>query len=139
MLWRFSALAMLYGLAAGALAGTVITVLGTLAIALPAPAELAGAPDLGALVTSDPRLVGVALLGALGAAFTAGNVAASLTPGDELPNALATGCVLVVTQVLVPLQLHFGAYPAWYTLSMIVLTVPLCVLGGLYRRGPATA
>jgi hypothetical protein len=139
MLWRFSALAMLYGLAAGALAGTVITVLGTLAIVLPASAELAGSTDLGALVTNNPELVGVALLGALAAAFTAGNAAASLAPGDELPNALATGCVLLVTQVLIPLQLHLGVYPAWYTLPVIVLTVPLCALGGLHRRGPATA
>jgi hypothetical protein len=139
MLWRFSAVAILYGLAAGSLVGVVITIVGTLAIGLPVLNEVASAADVGVWVTSDPRFVSVALLGALAAAFTAGDVAASLTPGDELPNALAVGCVVMVTHALLPHQLQIGAYPAWYTLAVVVLTLPLSLLGGLHRRGPATA
>lgn len=139
MLWRFSAVAILYGLAMGTLVGIVLTILGTLAIALPSPTEVSSVVDAGAWVTRDPRFVSVALLGALGAAFVAGDVAASLAPGDELPNALATGALLLVTHALIPRQLQLGVYPAWYTLSVLALTVPLAGLGGLHRRGPAAA
>jgi hypothetical protein len=93
--------------------------------------------DPGASLDTDPRIVALALFGALVSAFAAGYAAAWVAPGDELPNALAIGVLLVAISAASYDEPELGLYPSWYTISTLGFTVPSSLLGGLLRRGPA--
>lgn len=135
---RISAIALLYGLAVGSFVGLLVTLAGTAVFAFSGAVPVSNVAEAGALVSQDPRFVAVALLGALAGAYAAGDLATTLTPGDELLHALVVGILMVATFAMLPRQILLGAYPAWYTLGVLVLTIPLSLMGGLHRRGLAT-
>jgi hypothetical protein len=137
MLQRLSAFAILFGLCASFLAAVLVALVGTSLLQIELPDDRAPFSELDLALLTDSRFLGVALVAALVSAFVAGYSAASLAPGDELPNALALGALLLPMGFAGAGSSDTGLLPLWYSLPTFLLTVPACLLGARLRRGPS--
>lgn len=103
---------------------------------------IASPGDLGWFLepAATPVSTGIALVllaGALVAAFTAGYAAAALAPTAELVNAFAAGVLILVFNALGFRQLGLADLPLWCSVGALVASLPLSLVGGYLRRGPA--
>jgi hypothetical protein len=132
---RFSPFAVLFGLCDSFVVALFVALIGTSLLQIETAGELRPFSGASAALLADARFLGVALAATFVGAFAGGYTAGVIAPGDELPNGLALGALLLPMGFTGNRELDTELLPLWYTLPTLLLTIPACVLGALLCRG----